>query len=57
MKHDLFVAGYLVVMGALIVGVDVLFLRNQFALRLGVNVGIVVLFTVAYLTFFRNVFK
>jgi hypothetical protein len=42
---------YALVMVALIVGVDVLFLRHHPWLRLAVNVGIVLLFGVVYLRF------
>lgn len=57
MKHDILVVVYLVAMGVLIIAVDVLFLRDQFWLRLGVNVGIVAVFALTYLLFLRNVFK
>ena len=45
---------YVLVMVALIVGVDVLFLRHHFWPRLLVNIGIVVVFAVVYLRFLRN---
>jgi hypothetical protein len=45
---------YVLLMVALIVGVDLLFLRDQFWLRLVVNVGIVLVFLVFYLTVLRN---
>ena len=45
---------YVLLMVALIVGVDLLFLRNQFWLRLVVNIGIVLVFGVFYLTVLRN---
>ncbi|WP_156174922.1 MULTISPECIES: hypothetical protein [unclassified Leucobacter] len=57
MSHTIFVTVYLVVMGLLIVGVDVLFLREYFWLRLGVNVGIVAVFALAYLLLLRDAFK
>ncbi len=44
----------LVVMIALIVGCDVLFLRDRFGLRLAVNVGIVVAFGAIYFAFLRR---
>jgi hypothetical protein len=44
----------LVVMIALIVACDVLFLRDRFGLRLAVNVGIVVVFGTIYLIFLRH---
>lgn len=39
----------IVLMVALIVGLDVAFLRDHFALRLIVNVGIVAIFAILYL--------
>ena len=57
MKHEIFVVIYLLVMGAIIISADVLFLREHFWWRLGVNVGIVALFAILYLWVFRNVFK
>jgi hypothetical protein len=45
---------YVLLMVALIVGVDVLFLRNQSWLRLVLNIGIVLVFVVFYLTVLRN---
>ena len=45
---------YVLLMVALIVGVDFLFLRDQFWLRLVVNIGIVLVFVVFYLTVLRN---
>lgn len=53
MKHEVFTVIYLVAMGAIIIGVDVLFLRDHFWWRLGVNVGIVAVFATAYLLFIR----
>jgi hypothetical protein len=45
---------YVVVMVALIVGVDFLFLRDRFVPRLVVNIGIVVVFAAGYLIFLRR---
>ena len=45
---------YVLLMVALIVGVDLLFLRNQFWLRLVVNIGVVLVFLVFYLLVLRN---
>ena len=45
---------YVLLMAALIVGVDLLFLRSQFWLRLVVNIGIVLVFVVFYLTVLQN---
>jgi hypothetical protein len=44
----------LVVMIVLIVGCDVLFLRDRFGLRLAVNVGLVVVFGAIYLVYLRH---
>lgn len=48
------VALCVVVMVVIIVGVDVLFLRHQFWLRLLVNIGIVALFAAAYFAFLKG---
>jgi hypothetical protein len=53
-SKNLFVVLYFVVMVALIVGADLLLLRNHFWARLVVNIGIVVVFAVVYLRFFKN---
>ena len=45
---------YALLMVALIVGVDLLFLRDQPWLRLAVNVGIVLAFGIGYFVFFRR---
>jgi uncharacterized membrane protein YozB (DUF420 family) len=45
---------YVLVMVALIVSVDVLFLRHQFWPRLAVNVGIVAVFGVVYFLFLKR---
>lgn len=55
MAHRVFSVVYVLVMVAVIVGVDVLFLRHQFWPRLGVNVGIVALFAAVYIVFLRRV--
>jgi len=44
----------ILVMVALIVGVDVLLLRENFWARLAVNIGIVLAFGVIYLKFLKN---
>lgn len=48
------IALYVVVMAALIVGLDVAFFRNRFWERLLVNVGIVLVFAAFYLRFLRR---
>jgi hypothetical protein len=45
---------YILVMVALIVSVDVLFLRHQFWPRLMTNVGIVLVFGVCYFLFLKD---
>ena len=57
MKFDIFILLYIVVMGALIITVDVLFLRDYFFARLATNIGIVLVFSLAYFFIFRNMFK
>jgi hypothetical protein len=41
-------------MAAVIVGVDFVFFRNQFAERLTTNIGIVLVFAIFYLIFLRR---
>jgi hypothetical protein len=45
---------YILVLIAVIVGVDVLFFRDQFWARLIVNIGIVLVFAAFYLRFIRH---
>ena len=45
---------YVLAMVAIIVSVDVLFLRHQFGLRLMTNIGIVLLFGVGYFLFLKQ---
>jgi hypothetical protein len=45
---------YVLAMVALIVGVDVLFLKDHFLARLLVNVGIVVVFVAGYFAFLKR---
>lgn len=54
MSKTLAVVILLVGMIVLIVGCDVLFLRDRFGLRLAVNIGIVVVFGAIYLIFLRQ---
>ena len=51
--RPIFVALYVLVMVAVIVGVDVFFLRDRFGPRLAVNIGIVAVFAVVYLVFLK----
>ena len=48
------VALYVLVMVAVVVGVDVLFFRHRFWERLMVNVGIVLVFAAFYLRFLKR---
>ena len=48
------VALYVLVMVAVVVGVDVLFFRHRFWQRLMVNVGIVLVFAAFYLRFLNR---
>jgi hypothetical protein len=54
MGRQALVVLYVLVMAALIVGVDVLFLRHQFWPRLAVNVGIVAVFGAVYFLFLKR---
>lgn len=54
MPKSIYSALYVLLMVALIVGVDLLFLRNQFWLRLATNIGIVLVFGIFYLTVLRR---
>jgi len=51
MSKPVVVAIYIVVMAALIVGVDFAFFRNRFWERLAVNIGIVLVFGAFYWRF------
>jgi hypothetical protein len=53
MDRRVTVALYVVVMVAIIVGVDFAFFRNRFWERLTVNIGIVLVFATFYLRFLR----
>jgi hypothetical protein len=55
MGRQVAIAAYLLAMVGIVVAVDVLFLRHHFWARLAVNVGIVLVFVVFYLTFLRRV--
>ena len=45
---------YVLAMVGVVVGVDVLFFRHQFWLRLMVNVGVVLVFAAFYLRFLKH---
>lgn len=54
MSKKLYVIIFVVVMVAVIVGVDLLFFRNHLWERLLANVGIVLVFVAFYWRFFKN---
>ena len=54
MGRQVTVALYVVLMVALIVGVDLLFFRGRFWERLMVNIGIVLIFGAFYLRFLKR---
>jgi len=54
MERPVTSAVYVVLMAAVIVGVDVLFFRGRFWARLAVNVGIVLVFVAFYLRFLKR---
>lgn len=45
---------YVLLMIAVVLGIDVLFFRNRFWERLAANIGIVLVFTAFYFRFLRN---
>ena len=54
MIRNMSVVLYIVVLIAVVVGVDLLFFRNRFWERLMVNIGIVLVFLAFYLRFLKN---
>ena len=54
MRRQAAVVLYVLVMVAVVVGVDVLFFRHRFWERLMVNVGIVLVFAAFYLRFLKR---
>jgi hypothetical protein len=54
MTGQIAIVFYVVMMAAVIVGVDFAFLRNRFWERLIVNIGIVLVFAGFYFRFFRH---
>ena len=54
MRSRVAIALYVLVMVALVVGVDVLFFKHQFWARLLVNVGIVLVFGAFYFRFLKR---
>ncbi len=54
MTRNMSVVLYVVVLIAVVVGVDLLFFKNRFWERLMVNIGIVLVFAAFYLRFLKN---
>jgi uncharacterized membrane protein len=54
MPRNIYVLGYILVLIAVVVSVDVLFFKNRFWERLMVNIGIVLVFAAFYLRFLKN---
>ena len=54
MNSSYIVAIFIVLMVAVIIGVDILFFRNFFWGRLAVNIGIVLIFVAFYFRFLRH---
>jgi hypothetical protein len=54
MRREAIIVLYVVLMAAIIVGVDFMFLRNRFWERLIVNIGIVLVFGAFYWTFLKH---
>ena len=54
MTKNMIAALYVVVMIAVVVGVDLLFFRDRFWERLISNIGIVLVFVAFYLRFIKN---
>ena len=54
MGRQVVIALYVLAMVAIIVAVDILFLRNEFWPRLIANVGIVAVFAACYFIFFKR---
>ena len=54
MRSRVAIALYVLAMVAVVVGVDVLFLRHDFWARLLVNIGIVLVFVLIYFRFLKR---
>ena len=56
MTRNMYLVLCIVVLIAVVVSVDVLFLENRFWERLIANIGIVVMFAASYLRFLKNAY-
>ena len=54
MSRNIYAVLFVLIMIAVIVGVDLLFFKNQFWERLTVNIGIVLVFVAFYFRFLKN---
>ncbi len=54
MSRNIYVVLYILVMIAVVVGVDLLLFKNRFWERLMVNIGIVLMFVAFYLRFLKS---
>ena len=54
MTRNIYIAVYVLVMIAVVVGIDLLFFKNRLWERLMVNVGLVLVFAAFYLRFLKN---
>ncbi len=54
MMRNVYVAIYVLLLIAVVVGVDIIFLKNLFWLRLAANIGIVVVFAAVYFALLKN---
>ena len=54
MTRNMSIVLYTVVMIAVVVGLDLLFLKNRFWERLAVNIGIILVFGAFYFRFLKN---
>ena len=54
MSKSLIIVPYIVLLVAVVVGIDLLFFRNRFWERLLANVGIVLVFAAFYLRFLKD---
>jgi hypothetical protein len=54
MRQNLTVPLYVIALIVVVVGVDILFLRHNFGVRLVVNIGIVLVFGACYMRFLKR---
>jgi uncharacterized membrane protein len=54
MPRNIYVVIFVLIMIAVVVGVDLLFFRNRFWERLAANIGIILVFVAFYFRFLKN---